>query len=429
MSDLLNGPATGELLDGRYRLVSRVGAGGMATVYHARDELLGRDVAVKLFRPMPDDPQSRQRRRAETQLLAALNHPSLVTLFDARVDEDDHPYLVMEYVDGPTLRDRMAAGPISRREIAETGAALADALAVVHDAGIVHRDVKPSNVLLRTAQLPGIAPSVTLADFGIAYLLDSSRITTPGTMIGTAAYIAPEQVRGEQPAPPSDIYALGLMLLEMLTGRHPFPAGTPQEVFALRLTGEPEIPADLGPQWRALLTAMTDREPDRRPSATEVADAARALAAEEMERSADVDTASLDTTQLSTATPGTAPLDTAPDTADPVSVTADALATRDDDATRPFPVEQSDLAIPAARADSATPLSSFARADEHAPSRRRALTITVGAVLATVLVALALAIGGPALFGSAEQPDPPALPQVDDPLGGHLDDLMEAVTP
>jgi serine/threonine protein kinase len=419
MSDLLNGPATGELLDGRYRLVSRVGAGGMATVYHARDELLGRDVAVKLFRPMPDDPQSRQRRRAETQLLAALNHPSLVTLFDARVDEDDHPYLVMEYVDGPTLRDRMAAGPISRREVAETGAALADALAVVHEAGIVHRDVKPSNVLLRTAQLPGIAPSVTLADFGIAYLLDSSRITTPGTMIGTAAYISPEQVRGEQPAPPSDIYALGLMLLEMLTGCHPFPAGTPQEVFALRLTGEPEIPTALGPEWRALLTAMTDREPDRRPSAIEVADAARALAAEETERSADVDTASVDTTQLGAAARGTA---------DPGAVTAGTPAVADD-ATRPFPVEQSSLAIAAARADSATPLSSFAGADDRAPSRRRALTITVGAVLAAVLVALALAIGAPALLGSSDQPDPPALPQVDDPLGGHLDDLMEAVTP
>ncbi|GAA4195140.1 hypothetical protein GCM10022219_19670 [Microbacterium oryzae] len=427
MSDLLHGPATGELLDGRYRLVSRVGAGGMATVYHARDELLGRDVAVKLFRPMPDDPQSRERRRAETHLLATLNHPSLVTLFDARVDEDDHPYLVMEYVEGPTLRDRMAAGTISRREVAETGAALADALAVVHEAGIVHRDVKPSNVLLRTAQLPGIAPSVTLADFGIAYLLDSSRITTPGTMIGTAAYIAPEQVRGEQPAPPSDIYALGLMLLEMLTGRHPFPAGTPQEVFALRLTGEPEIPADLGPQWRALLTAMTDREPDRRPSAAEVADAARALAAEERER--DADTASLETTQLSAVAPGTALLDTAPpDAAHRAFVTADAPAAADD-ATRPFPVEPSSLVIPIARADSATPLSSFGSAPERAPSRRRALAITVAAVIAAALVALALAIGGPTLFGSSEQPDPPALPQVDDPLGGHLDDLMEAVIP
>ncbi|GAA4775219.1 serine/threonine-protein kinase [Microbacterium gilvum] len=277
-SGLVSGPETGETLDGRYELCARVGSGGMAAVYRARDRLLDRDVAVKLFHPvLDDDDQSRQRRFAETRLLASLNHPSLVTLYDARVDGDDHPYLVMEFIDGPTLRERMADGPIPAREISDTAAALADALAVVHAAGIVHRDLKPSNVLLRPSVLPGGAASATLADFGIAYLLDSTRVTTPGTTIGTAAYLAPEQVRGEAPAPPADIYALGLMLMECLSGRHPFGGGTPQEMLASRVASTPRIPAGLSVGWRSLLVEMTAHDPADRPTAAQVAIRARAL--------------------------------------------------------------------------------------------------------------------------------------------------------
>ncbi|MGW9114297.1 serine/threonine-protein kinase [Microbacterium sp. NPDC055683] len=277
-SGLVSGPETGETLDGRYELRARVGSGGMAAVYRARDRLLDRDVAVKLFHPVvDDDDQSRQRRFAETRLLASLNHPSLVTLYDARVDGDDHPYLVMEFIDGPTLRERMADGPIPAREISDTAAALADALAVVHAAGIVHRDLKPSNVLLRPSALPGGTASATLADFGIAYLLDSTRVTTPGTTIGTAAYLAPEQVRGEAPAPPADIYALGLMLMECLSGRHPFGGGTPQEMLASRVASTPRIPAGLSGGWRSLLIEMTAHDPAARPTAAQVALRARAL--------------------------------------------------------------------------------------------------------------------------------------------------------
>lgn len=394
MSDLLDGPVTGELLDGRYRLVARVGAGGMATVYRAHDELLGRDVAVKLFRPMPDDPQSRQRRLAETRLLAALNHPSLVTLFDAHVDEDDHPYLVMEYIDGPTLRDRMAAVPLSGREVAETAVALADALAVVHDAGIVHRDIKPSNVLMRTAKLPGVPASATLADFGIAYLLDSTRVTTPGTTIGTAAYLAPEQVRGQQPEPASDVYALGLMLLELLLGRHPFPAGTPEEMFAARLSVEPEMPEGLDPRWRVLLTAMTEREPGRRPSAAEVADAAREIAAD-------------------------------PDTA-PAIVDVD----RERAATQPFPVETSTVPITPVPERGESIVLGHVLPPETSPPRRttpKRLIAIAAAMVVVALIAVAFAIGAPTLF--PDDTPPPALPALDEPLDTHLDDLMEAVTP
>ncbi|WP_456286798.1 serine/threonine protein kinase [Microbacterium sp. JZ70] len=395
MSDLLDEPVTGEVLDGRYRLIARVGAGGMATVYRARDELLGRDVAVKLFRPMPDDPQSRQRRLAETRLLAALNHPSLVTLFDAHVDEDDHPYLVMEYVEGPTLRDRMAAAPLSGREVAETAAALADALAVVHDAGIVHRDVKPSNVLMRAPKLPGITSAATLADFGIAYLLDSSRITTPGTTIGTAAYLSPEQVRGMQPAPASDIYSLGLMLLELLIGRHPFPSGTAQELFASRIAGEPEMPDELDPRWRVLLTAMTDRDPARRPTAREVAAAAREIAA---------------------------------DPSEPLTPRSAAVHEQE---TRPFPVAQATAPLPSRPAPTAAiPLGTLQPpAVAAAPRRRpRRILAMVAVMTAVALIALALALGVPTMFPQ-EEPAPPALPALDEPLRGHLDDLMEAVTP
>lgn len=266
------------LLGGRYRLESRIGSGGMGVVYRATDETLGRTVAIKLFRD--SEAADLGRKTSETRLLAALNHPSLVTLYDARIDGDGDAYLVMEYVDGPTLRTRIADGPIAPVDAARMARDLGEALHVVHLAGVVHRDIKPANVLLRRSLTPGEEFTATLADFGIAHLVGSSRLTTPGTLLGTAAYLSPEQVRGSEPAPPSDIYSLGLVLLESLTGERVFGQPVVHEAALARLTQDPDIPGSLGYGWKSLLTAMTARDPEARPTALEVVEASRGLSSD-----------------------------------------------------------------------------------------------------------------------------------------------------
>lgn len=267
------------LLDGRYRLGTLVGEGGMARVYRADDVSLGRTVAVKLIRPGLEGLAVPERARSEMTVLASLNHPSLVTLFDARLVPGQPEYLVMEFVDGPTLGRRIAAGPLSEDDVAAVAAELAEALHVVHAAGVVHRDLKPSNVLFAPASLPGARPRAKLADFGIAVLLDAARVTSPGTIIGTAAYLAPEQVRGADPAPPADVYALGLVLLEALTGTRAYPHADGVGAALARLNEPPTVPDTLSPQWRDLLARMLDDDPGRRPTAAEVAGAASALLA------------------------------------------------------------------------------------------------------------------------------------------------------
>ena len=270
--------AEGSLLGARYRLEARVGAGGMGVVYRATDEKLGRTVAIKLFRD--SEAADLQRKTSETRLLASLNHPSLVTLYDALIDGDGEAYLVMEFVDGPTLRSRISDGPVAPVDAARMARELGEALHVVHQAGIVHRDIKPANVLLRRSPVVGEEFTATLADFGIAHLVGSSRLTTPGTLLGTAAYLSPEQVRGSEPAPSSDIYALGLVLLESLTGERVFGQPVVHEAALARLTNDPEVPGELGYGWKSLLTAMTARDPGQRPTALEVVHLARELRSE-----------------------------------------------------------------------------------------------------------------------------------------------------
>lgn len=279
MSDLREAGelSTGELLDHRYVLRERIGEGGMARVYRADDEALGRTVAIKVLRDV-DAIGSLERARSETTLLAGLNHHGLVTLFDAHIAENEVSYLVMEYVDGVTLRERIRQGPVPPRQVASIAVDLAEALYVAHSSGIVHRDIKPSNVLLWKSPLPGREWRAKLADFGIAHLLDSARVTTPGMIVGTVAYVAPEQARGEAPAPPADIYALGLLLLEALTGERPFGEAEGIGTVMARLAGPPDIPESLGPEWRGLLRGMTAMQPQDRPTALEVAIAAERLA-------------------------------------------------------------------------------------------------------------------------------------------------------
>jgi serine/threonine protein kinase len=254
----------GELLSGRYRLGARIGSGGMADVYEGVDTRLRRSVAVKVFRPGPD-PQTEDRLTAEAVLLARLQHPGLVTVYDAG-RHDDRTYLVMQLIKGPTLRSVLASGALPERRVVEVGAALARVLAYVHQSGVVHRDIKPSNILLDTSGAPH------LADFGIARLANATRHTAPDVLIGTAAYLAPEQVKGRQIGPAVDVYALGLVLLECLKGELEY-QGTPLEATVARLHRPPEVPAWLPPDLAALLRAMTAQDPEARPDAEQCAQA------------------------------------------------------------------------------------------------------------------------------------------------------------
>ncbi|MGY5120979.1 protein kinase domain-containing protein [Streptomyces sp. 900105755] len=236
----------------------------MADVYEGVDTRLRRPVAVKVFRP-GTDPQTEDRLTAEAVLLASLQHPGLVTVYDAG-RHDDRTYLVMQLIKGPTLRSLLACGALPERRVVDVGAALARVLAYVHRAGVVHRDIKPSNILLDAAGAPH------LADFGIARLADATRHTAPDVLIGTAAYLAPEQVEGRRIGPAADVYALGLVLLECLKGELEY-QGTPLEATVARLHRPPQVPTWLPSELAALLRAMTAQDPEARPDAEQCAQA------------------------------------------------------------------------------------------------------------------------------------------------------------
>ncbi|MFJ4223676.1 serine/threonine-protein kinase [Microbacterium sp. NPDC089695] len=268
---------TEALLDGRYVLSEPLGRGGMATVYRAEDTRLQRTVAVKMLHDDGDSAAFAARAHNEKALLAAVNHPSIVTLFDALLTPDRPRYLVMEFVDGPTLARRLRTGPMRARQVARLARDLAEGLAVVHALGIVHGDVKPSNVLLGRG--PGGGPrTAKLADFGIACMVGSPRTTSPGIVLGTFTYLAPETLRDAEPDTPVDVFALGLVLLEALTGRPTYPIGaTGRGAAAARSVTPPPIPDDLDPAWRDLLETMTRLDPAERPTAREVSHAAGRL--------------------------------------------------------------------------------------------------------------------------------------------------------
>ncbi len=255
----------GTVIGGRYVISGVVGRGGMADVYRGTDQVLGRDVALKVLRSTSADETERARFAGEARTLASLNHPGLVTVLDAGI-VDEQPYLVMELIEGPTLRQRINdGGPLDPAEVESLGALLADALAYAHDHGVVHRDVKPSNILLRAD-----GRSV-LTDFGIARLVsDSGQHTSTGDIIGSPAYLSPEQVNGQPLTTAIDVYSLGLVLLEALTGMRAYP-GAPVEAAIARLTARPAIPVSLDHTWRSLLDEMTRLNPTERPTALEVA--------------------------------------------------------------------------------------------------------------------------------------------------------------
>lgn len=265
-------PGVGDLVADRYRIESVIGTGGMAVVYRALDEELGRLVALKVFRESVVDAATLSRQAEEIRLIASLDHPALVTLYDAAPGG----VLVMQLVEGHDLRHRIAEdGPVGPQAVAAIGADIAGALAYVHGRGVIHRDISPANVLLPSDHRDG-APVARLADFGIARLIDSAGLTQAGTVIGTASYLSPEQAEGRQLTAATDIYSLGLTLLEALTGERAFP-GVAIESATARLANDPPIPTSLAAGWVTLLTSMTARDPQERPTAVGLAAVLRDL--------------------------------------------------------------------------------------------------------------------------------------------------------
>jgi tRNA A-37 threonylcarbamoyl transferase component Bud32 len=247
------------LLGGRYEVGRLIGSGGTARVYRAYDLRLEREVAVKVYDQ--DAVALDQRRRLrEMGIQGSITHPGVVALHDSGT-EQGRTYLVMQLVEGENLAERLLGGPMTAAEVLELATGLTEALAHVHDLRIVHRDLKPANVFLNTG-------GPLIGDFGIAHALDTTHITGTGVIPGTAAYLAPEQVGGEPAGPSADVYALGLILLECLTGRREY-QGTMVEAAMARLSRPPRIPDGLPPALAHTLRRMTRREPGDRPTAAE----------------------------------------------------------------------------------------------------------------------------------------------------------------
>jgi eukaryotic-like serine/threonine-protein kinase len=266
-------PAIAEptLAMGRYRLGARIGAGGFGTVYAARDELLGRPVAVKVI---PGDGPAPERAQREARAVARLDHDAIVGLFDAG-EQDGCRYLVSELVEGRTLAQLDAGGELSDRDVLRIGLALADALAHAHERGVIHRDVKPQNVIV-----PDTASSrrgaAKLTDFGVAHLAGEEALTLTGDVVGTLAYMAPEQAAGGAVDERADLYSLALMLYEALAGANPVKGGSPTATARRIGTVLPALArsrGELPPELCAALDRAILPDPDARGELDDLFDA------------------------------------------------------------------------------------------------------------------------------------------------------------
>lgn len=263
-------PSLGAVFGGRYRVLEPLRADADGGVYRARDDILARDVAVKVFHADPTAGSAHPRRLAGARALTAMDHPSLVTLYDAHLSPGGLGYLVMELIPGPSLRDHLdAVGALPPTQAAAVLRDVAHGLAAIHGAGIVHQHVTSSNVLLRPLRAATRPFRGVLTEFRLSHLL--------GEDPESADYLPPEQVSGGAARAESDVYALGLLALEALTGERPLSGGAMQELLLTPLSYDPEIPTRFGYGWELLLTAMTDPDPQKRPSAAEVADLAAEL--------------------------------------------------------------------------------------------------------------------------------------------------------
>jgi len=250
---------------GRYRVDDVLGRGGMATVYLARDDELDRPVAIKLLAGhLADDPIFRDRFVREARLAAGLSHPNIVQIYDAGED-DGNPYIVMEYVEGRSLSEQFdALGRLAAARAVDLGVQVCAGLEQAHAAGLVHRDIKPGNLLLRR-----VDDTVKIADFGIARAAESTRLTQMGSILGTAAYLAPEQALGEEVTAAADIYSLGCVMYECLTGRTPYVFESLAEL-AVKHREEPmeplrELRPEVSPDLEAVVMRCLARSPSYRP--------------------------------------------------------------------------------------------------------------------------------------------------------------------
>ncbi|CAM5372754.1 Serine/threonine-protein kinase PknD [Streptomyces alboniger] len=267
------------LLGGRYRLVERIGSGGMGTVWRARDELVEREVAVKQPR-LPGDLEDEEHRRAahrlyrEARAAARVDHPAAVSIYDVVVEEEDGlPWIVMELVRGESLHQALRRGPLPPREAARVGLAVLGALRAAHAVGIVHRDVKPANVLL------GPHHRVVLTDFGIAHVQGEESLTATGDFVGSLEYVAPERMSGTGAGPPSDLWSLGVLLYTAVEGSSPFRRTAPETTLAAIVAADPPEAKRAGP-LRPLMAGLLAKDPEQRPDAEEAARVLESVAGE-----------------------------------------------------------------------------------------------------------------------------------------------------
>jgi serine/threonine-protein kinase len=257
---------------GRYRVLEHLGRGASADVYLAEDTVMRRKVALKLLRMRDAEPRQLQRFEREAHCASMLNHPNVVTVYDIGVDAGVH-YIASEYIEGETLRQRLARGPLPAADAVAIAAGVTSALVAAHEAWIVHRDVKPENIMLRRDH------GVKVLDFGVATLAGGGDATDPlrrpGALVGTLHYLSPEQVRGEPIIDTrSDIYSTGVVLYEMLAGYPPFSGDTPLDVLAAIVEGEPPPLPDCVPLALHTITEKAMRKSiyERWQTATELAE-------------------------------------------------------------------------------------------------------------------------------------------------------------
>ncbi|HVV75518.1 MAG TPA: protein kinase [Mycobacteriales bacterium] len=263
--------ATRELLADRYHLEERIATGGMGVVWRARDHRLGRDVAIKLIRPeYADDPTFRERLRLEARAIAAINSPHVVRIHDVCEEKDPaggcRAFIVMELVDGQPLSAILREGPLTPERTGNVIGQSASALAAAHEQQIVHRDIKPANVMVDTSG------GVTVLDFGIARAADAVALTATDLILGTARYISPEQADGRGASGASDVYSLGVVAFECLTGTVPYDAGSDVAIALAHLRNPiPALPPTVPEPISQLVRSMLAKSPDDRPSAAAVA--------------------------------------------------------------------------------------------------------------------------------------------------------------
>jgi hypothetical protein len=266
------------VIDERYAIVGSLGHGGMAQVYLVRDEVLNREVALKVLKPQyAESAGFVERFRREAENAAALSHPNILPVYDRGEDKDGTAYMTMEYVGGGTLADRLAKdGPLDALEAAGIAAQVAQALEKAHRCGVVHRDIKPHNIFLVEYGAPspkvgtgGTSPgSVKVGDFGIALTAAETAVTETSLILGTVRYVSPEQATGEEVGPPSDLYSLGIVLFQTLTGRVPFDAENPIATAMKHVSEPPPSPREINPGVPEGLAAITlkllSKDPQKR---------------------------------------------------------------------------------------------------------------------------------------------------------------------